>query len=181
MRAAIYCCFLVTLCVGSARAASIRVEVTPTVAPVSSLVEVAIYGEEFPLGTDGGDFSVDWSANLEFVSLAVQDPPWDTSAYDASNAALGHIDYVDVFSFFETPGGGGARFEIATLTLRALEAGPAHVGLSANLVGWSLAGETIEVSYGPQADLTVTVPEPAVLLLWGLALAALGRGRGPAL
>jgi hypothetical protein len=178
MRAALYCCCLVTLWVGSARAAAIRLEVSPAVAPVSSLVEVTIYGEEFPLGTDGGDFSVAWSENLEYVSLYIQDPPWDLNSYSASSSAL---DYVDVFSFLETPGGGGARFEIATLVLLALEAGPAQIGVTSNLVGWSLAGESLDVDYGPEVDLTVTAPEPGLLLLLGTALLALGRERRPAL
>ena len=58
-----------------------------------------------------------------------------------------------MFSFFETPGVGGARFDIATLVLRALDDGPAYVGLINNLVGWSLAGDSIAFEFGPTADL----------------------------
>jgi hypothetical protein len=158
---------------GRSRAASIELQPSTSVVVAGSLVGVLIYGTDFPVGTDGGDFSISWSPNLEYVGLEIADPPWDLAAFDDSNAALGYVDYVDVFSSVETPGAGGAPFDIATLTLRAVSEGAASVSLAPDLVGWSVGGESIDFTFGPDAQLDVAAPEPSALPLLALLLGAL--------
>lgn len=161
-----------------ARAQATRVELQASAALLTEgdSVEILVVGADFPAGVDGGDFAIGWSPNLEFVSLTIQDPPWDLSSFDASNASASLVDYVDVFSLFETPGAGGVAFDIATLTLQAAATGPAYVSLLPNLVGWSLAGEPVDSAFGPDAQLTITaVPEPNITALLGLSLLLLGR------
>lgn len=171
------CCATILLGVagGEARAATIGLQPTPTVVVAGSLIGVQIYGADFPVGTDGGDFSIGWSPNLEFVDLTIANPPWDVSAFDASHALSdSFVDYVDVFASVETPGDGGSAFDIATLTLRAVGEGGAYVALGANLVGWSVGGELIyDLSYG-EADLdVVAAPAPSTLPLVALSLGLL--------
>jgi hypothetical protein len=158
-----------------AQATSIELLPSADLLTEGDLVEILVFGIDFPDGTDGGDFSIDWSPNLEFVGLTIQDPPWDLSSFDASNASQGYIDYVDVFSLFETPGIGGVEFGIATLTLQAADPGAAFVSLSEGSVGWSLEGNYIEVSgYVAELDI-VAVPEPSTAALVWLSLWLLGR------
>jgi hypothetical protein len=160
---------------GEARAATLSLEPTTTVVAAGSLIGVVISGADFPLGTDGGDFSIGWSENLQFVDLTVANPPWDVSAYDASHALSDSlVDYVDVFASVETPGAGGSHFDIATLTLRAVSEGGAYVALGPSLVGWSVGGDPIyDLSYG-EADLQiVAAPAPSALPLLALSLGLL--------
>jgi hypothetical protein len=159
---------LLLVAAARAHATSIELQVSNPVVAQGDLVNVLVYGIDFPDGTDGGDFMLGWAPNLSFVSLTIEDPPWDLSSFDASNAALGYVDYVDVFSLFDTPGVGGVAFDIATLTLQATDVGAAYVYLGTNLVGWSLAGAPIDYVLGPQTQVSVVpVPEPrAALLLW---------------
>lgn len=164
--------FLLLVAGGEARAATLSVEPTTMVVAAGSLIGVVISGADFPLGTDGGDFAIGWSGNLEFVALSIANPPWDVSAFDASNALSDNIvDFVDVFASVETPGGGGSRFDIATLTLRAVSEGGAYVGMGPSTVGWSVGGDSIDdVSYG-QAELeVVAAPAPGTLPLLALSL-----------
>jgi len=173
-RLSIHAALTLALVAGSARGATLALAPSAMVVSAGSLVGVQVYGADFPLGTDGGDFTLHWSANLEYVSLVVADPPWDVSAYDDSSAAIGTIDFVDVFSTSDTPGAGGVPFAVATLTLRAVSEGAASVAIAPSLVGWSLAGESIDVGYGPDAQLAITAaPAPSVATLVALGLGAL--------
>lgn len=161
-----------------AQGASISILPSATAVQLGDQVEILIYGTGFPDGTDGGDFSLEWGSSLTYVGLTIVDPPWDLSAFDDSDAAFGYIDFVDVFSLFETPGVGGVDFEIATLTLQATGEGDAYVGIGENLVGWSLAGEPIDVSYGSVVDLDVLpIPEPGTAALLGCSLGLLAWAR----
>jgi hypothetical protein len=170
-----YATLLLLVAGGEARAATLSLEPTTTVVAAGSLIGVVISGADFPAGTDGGDFSIGWSENLQFVDLTVANPPWDVSAFDASHALSdSFVDYVDVFASVETPGDSGSHFDIATLTLRAVSEGGAYVALGANLVGWSVGGEPIyDLSYG-EADLqVVAAPAPSTLPLLALSLGLL--------
>jgi hypothetical protein len=172
---------LLALAGSSAHATSIGLQLSATSLAVGSTLEVRIVGSGFPDGVDGGDLSLAWTGSLEYVSIAIPDPPWDTSAYDDSTAASGYLDFIDVFAFFETPGLGGAEFDIATVTLRAIAVGEAFVGASPADVGWSLGGETIaDVSYEvPDAIDVRPIPAPgsSALLAPFLGLLAWSRRR----
>jgi len=169
---------LLGLAVRAAHAASIQLEPSATSVPVDSLLTVQVYGTDFPLGADGGDFTLGWSSNLAYVGFEVANPPWDVSAFDDSAADFGYLGFVDVFSTTDTPGAGGVPFAIATLTLEALDEGPALVSVGASLVGWSLGGDTVDTDYGPDAEVEVTpesAPEPSALALIACACGALFR------
>lgn len=171
---------------GVVEAASIGLR--PLASPVNqgSLVNVIVYGTGFADGADGGDFWLTWSSNLEFVAFTVHNPPWDLSAYDNSEASLsqGVISFVDVFSSAETPGTGGAEFDVATLTLLAANIDPAVVFVGESFVGWSLGGELVpdvSINESLQFDIVpAVVPLPAAgwLLASGLGLLGwAGRAR----
>lgn len=164
----------IALATGGARAASISLEPAATTVQVGSLLSVAVVGTGFALGTDGGDFFVDWSGGLAFVSFTVDDPPWDLSSVDTSEASFGSLT-ADVASFAETPGSGGGPFAIGTLVLAATQSGVASVGIFPYLVGWSLAGEVLpglEFS-GDTAIAIVPAPEPDAGALCAAALGLL--------
>lgn len=176
---------LLSLLVGSfatfpdaSRAATIALEAGSPSVVSGGLVEIRIYGSDFVDGTDGGDFALDWPSSLSFVSLAIENPPWDLSDFDAAGAATGSISFVDVFSFVDTPGVGGGRFEIATLTLLAESPGTAAVTIGFAQVGWSLAGVDLDVAYGSPASIQIlAVPEPSAATLVALGLSMLGCSR----
>jgi len=156
---------------GAAHAAQLTLQTSATVVTLGSLVAVQIYGNDFPLGADGGDFSLSWDEALDYVGIEIANPPWDVSAWDDSTAGDLYLSYVDVFSTTDTPGYGGTPFLIATLTLVGVEEGSAGVYIAPAQVGWSLAGETIATGYGPPVGVEVTpeTPEPSALALLGLA------------
>jgi hypothetical protein len=154
-------------------------------APVASLAvgarfEVRVEGVGFPYGVDGGDFSVAWDpSSLSFVSIEVDDPPWDLSAFDDSSAPLGRLDFVDVFSTVDTPGMNGSSFGIATLTFDALAPGVGWIELAPGIVGWSLEGDTLDdVSYEAASVEVVAEPGSALLLALGLGLLSGARRLG---
>lgn len=165
----------------TAQAASIGMLLSSDVVEQGSTVQVSVFGSDFDLGVDGGDFSVSWSGNLAFVGISIPDPPWDVQAWDAANAENGFLSFVDVFSSFETPGLGGGAFDIATIVLQASSPGPGYVSLGPADVGWSVLGEGIaDVQYQAEAALEiVAVPEPGSALLLGpyIALVLLARSR----
>lgn len=162
-----------------ARAATIGLEADESAVIAGDLIEVRIFGEDFLDGTEGGDFALRWSSNLSFVGLAIEDPPWDLSAYDEAGAGERFIEFVDVFSFVDTPGVGGARFEIATLMLLASASGLAEVALEVAQVGWGLAGLVVDdVVYGAPISISVSpIPEPGTTSLIGLGLVLLSARR----
>ncbi|MBK7952254.1 MAG: PEP-CTERM sorting domain-containing protein [Deltaproteobacteria bacterium] len=161
------------------RAATIALESSTPSVGSGELVEIRIYGSGFDEGTDGGDFALSWPSSLSFVALSIEDPPWDLSAYDAAGAVTGSISFVDVFSFIDTPGTAGVRFEIATLTLLAGAVGNSQIAIGPAAVGWSLAGSDLDTGYGPPVSIEIlAVPEPTTGCLFGLGLALLcGRGQ----
>jgi hypothetical protein len=170
--------FVFAIAAPRAQGASIEMLPSATTLQLGDQVEILIYGTGFPDGADGGDFSLEWAANLTYVGLTIFDPPWDLAAFDDSEAAFGYIGFVDVFSLFETPGVGGVDFDIAVLTLQATGEGDAWVSLWENLVGWSLAGEPIAVSYASALELDVLpIPEPGTAALLGLSLGLLSWAR----
>ena len=159
-------------------AASLELSPATAVLAVGDQIEILIYGTDFIDGTDGGDFSLGWTANLAYVGFTIVDPPWDVSSFDDSNAAGGIVDAIDVFSVFDTPGVGGGAFEIARLRLTATAEGTGNVTLGLNLVGWSLAGDSLEYSLGSEAQLEILpIPEPGTAILLGLALGLLASVR----
>ena len=159
-------------------AATIALETDSVSVFEGALVEIRVYGIDFPDGTDGGDFALAWTAGLSFVDLAIEDPPWDLSAFDAAGATTGSISFVDVFSFIDTPGIAGSRFEIATLTLLVGPPGLAQISIAPAQVGWSLAGDALDVGLGAPIGLEIlAVPEPTMAALVGLGLALLSIGR----
>jgi hypothetical protein len=169
----VLCCF--ALAPARAHAASLQALPSTLVIPVGEQFEVLVRGEAFANGVDGGDFTVGWSSGLGFVAIAIPDPPWDLSSFDASTAPLGYLDYVDVFSSATTPGEDEEPFGIATLTLQATAVGVASITLGPSLVGWSVFGGRYSgVSYGAASVEIVPVPEPttAALVSCGLCLLA---------
>jgi hypothetical protein len=175
------CLALGVLAAPDSRAASIDLQTPLTEVTSGSLLTVRVYGAGFPLGVDGGDFTLYWSENLEYESFAIQDPPWDLASFDDSTAADHSLGYVDVFALFDTPGAGGVEFDIATLVLRATDPGQAYVGIASNLVGWSLGGESLDFDFGPELELQVAeAPGPSALAQLLLAFAALGGVRARA-
>lgn len=163
---------------GGVRAATIGIEASPPTVLVGDVVEIRIFGVGFEEGTDGGDFALSWDPSFSFVDLAIEDPPWDLSSYDAAGTGAGEITNVDIFSFIDTPGIGGVRFEIATLRLLAGAAAAAQIVVAPAQVGWSLGGDPVAVAYGaPMTIEILAVPEPATASLLGLGLACLSRRR----
>jgi hypothetical protein len=173
-----------------APAAMIGVSAPSEPSLLGTAITFQIFGSDFADGTDGGDLSVSWTPNFQYMAISIFDPPWEVQAYDDSTAALGYLDFVDVFSFTGTPGVGGVDFGIAALTLMAIGEGPGDVFLSPSLVGWSLGGESLsEVAFG-HASITVApavvpVPAPATWLLLASAVGPLliftrrARGQQP--
>lgn len=168
----------------SAHASTIAVIPAATQVAAGSQLEVLISGSGFPDGADGGDFELFWDDEvLSFQSILIVDPPWDLSFVDDSRADSGNLDAVDVFSSLETPGAGGAAFEIARIlfTVIGQPGNTTELFLGIDEVGWSLAGESIATDY-VSSEVTVTeVPEPVTgsLLLLGLAAIAGLRPRRP--
>lgn len=164
-----------------AEAATLESSPATSVVAIGQQIQVLIYGKDFPNGTDGGDFSLAWSANLAYSGLTIVDPRWDLSSVDATNTPNGSIDSVDVFSSTATPGLAGGPFPVARLTLRATAEGPAFVTIGTNLVGWSLAGGSLEYVIGPDAEIEIQgVPEPGTATALAVAaglLGSLGRAR----
>lgn len=164
-----------------ARAAQLDLSLSTAAIEVGQRFDVLIRGADFPNGTDGGDFSLDWTGNLAFVGIAVEDPPWDVSAVDQTGVQNGVIVSVDVFSADDTPGDGGTPFPIARLTLEATAEGAATVTIGFDRVGWSLQGDWLDYQLPPQLEIEVApLPEPGgpmAMALASLAVSALARQR----
>lgn len=163
------------------RAATLELSPASSTIGVGDWIHVFVSGTGFTAGTDGGDFALFWSPNLDFVGLTVETATWDVSAVDARDAVSGYVGSVDVFASTGTPGLSGASFPIARLTLRATAEGAAVVTLGSDRVGWSLDGGSLDYAPGPDAEIEVSgVPEPDVagaLAAGAFLLAATARLR----
>jgi hypothetical protein len=156
-------------------AASLELTPANAVLSVGDQIELLVYGTDFLDGADGGDFSLYWTPNLAFVGFVIDDPPFDLSSFDDAYADSGFLDAIDVFSIADTPGLGGGPFNVARLTLQATEEGAASVSIGTNLVGWSLAGGSLDYSIGLDAQIEIQgVPEPAVATALAFSVGWLG-------
>lgn len=171
--------FALALAATQAHSATIALRTSTTGLVLGEQVALTIYGTGFADGADGGDMFIGWTPNLAFVSLLIDDPPWDLSSVDVADAPLSPA-IVDVFSFVTTPGVGGVEFTIGTLTLEAVGSGDGRVAVSGSRVGWSLAGETISgVAFAGEIQpiQIAELPVPATGWMLAVAFALLGRTR----
>lgn len=171
----VWCALFAAMLASPAWSAQLELQPQTSVITVGDRIELVVYGKEFPDGVDGGDFSLFWTGNLTYVGVAIEEPPFDLSSVADGHAVEGYLEYIDVFSSLATPGLGGGEFPIARLTLEAVAEGPAFVTIGTNLVGWSLAGDLLETSIGPDAQIEIRpLPEPELATALAFALGLLG-------
>ena len=171
----VWCALFAAIFASPAWSAQLELHPQTSVITVGDRIELVVYGSEFSDGADGGDFSLFWTDNLAYIDVAIEEPPFDLSSVEDEHAVEGYLEYVDVFSSLATPGLGGVEFPIARLTLEAVVEGPAFVTIGTNLVGWNLAGDLLETSIGPDAQIEIRpLPEPESATSLAFALGLLG-------
>ncbi len=158
------------------------VSLTPSSSSLGNgeVLNLSITGSDFTTNTDGGGVKLEWDASvLSFVSITLDDPPWDTQFFDDAATRSGILN--SIFVGDSAPQGVGDDFNIGIVIFSVIGAPGSSTPITisdADLGGGWVANGTVQpinVSYNStNINVVAPIPVPAAVWLFMSGIAGFG-------
>lgn len=163
------------------------VSLTPSSSSLGNgeVLNLSITGTDFTTNTDGGGVKLEWDASvLSFVSITLDDPPWDTRFVNDVNADSGILD--TIFLGNSDIGGIGGDFNIGTVIFNVIGIPGSSTAITTITIsdadiggGWTESNtipvNTLDVGYNSaNVNVVAPIPVPAAVWLFVSGIAGLG-------